>query len=358
MEKKVFIGIDFSKEKFEVTVLAETGMKRLGHETFENERSGCKAMMAWIRKLTKVSSKEWMFCGEHTGLYSVTLATFIMLKGLFFWLENPLQIKQSGGLRRGKSDSADSLMIAEYAYRNRDKAKAYRLPEKEILRLDLLMKYRSRLVTGKVRLKVSADECRKEYKRDTAMRLIYEDTMTHVNRFDKSIEKCEKEILDIIKSNESLKENYEIVTSLKGIGLVNAVAIIVATRNFTEFENSRRFACYAGLAPFSKESGTSIHTGRHVSHLADKSIKSLLTQAARAAVMHNPKMRSYYERKIKEGKHDKLVINNVKAKMVHCIFAMIKNRRKYDEDYDNPLKREVQNMMQAKNSSQKVWPET
>ncbi|MDR1682681.1 MAG: IS110 family transposase [Candidatus Symbiothrix sp.] len=37
--------------------------------------------------------------------------------------------------------------------------------------------------------------------------------------------------------------------------------MLVATQNFTRFENSRQFACYAGMAPFDSQSGTSIKVG-------------------------------------------------------------------------------------------------
>lgn len=43
-----------------------------------------------------------------------------------------------------------------------------------------------------------------------------------------------------------------------------------------EQSDARQFACYAGVAPFGHQSGNSIHGTPHVSHLANKQIKSLL----------------------------------------------------------------------------------
>jgi transposase len=337
--KKVFIGVDFSKKKFDISVLEGSDMSVLGHESFENERSGCLKMISWIRGLTRVPCKEWMFCGEHTGLYSMSLASFLSSKELFLWLENPLQIKQSSGIRRGKNDAADSLMIAQYACRYRDRARAYQLPHKDLLDLNELLSYRQRLISAKKQLLVSSVEIRSQYRRDANIRFMYEDSLSNVERINRSIKQCEEKMMIIIKANEELNENFEIVSSIKGIALINTVTILVVTRNFTSFDNSRQFACYSGLAPFGKESGTSIHTKPHVSHLADKNIKALLTQAARCAVRYNPQMRAYYERKIAEGKNSWLVINNVRNKLVHCIFSLVKYKQLYQEEYMYSTKR-------------------
>jgi transposase len=229
-------------------------------------------------------------------------------------------------------------MIAQYACRYRDRAKAYLLPQKDLLELNELLSYRQRLISGKKMLLVSSVEIRKQYKRDPYIRFMYEDSISNIEQLNRSIKKCEEKMIEIIKANEELKENYEIVSSIKGIALINTVTILIATRNFTSFDNSRQFACYAGLAPFGKDSGTSIHTKPHVSHLADKNMKALLTQAARCAVKYNPQMRTYYERKTSEGKNTWLVINNVRNKLVHCIFSLVKNKRLYQEEYINPTK--------------------
>jgi transposase len=77
-------------------------------------------------------------------LYSRGLSDFHVGKQLFIWLENPLQIKRSSGIKRTKSDRFDSLVIAQYACRFVDRATVYRLPEKEIDALHWLASYRGR----------------------------------------------------------------------------------------------------------------------------------------------------------------------------------------------------------------------
>ena len=78
---------------------------------------------------------------------------------------------------------------------------------------------------------------------------------------------------------------------------------------------------------------SSVHVKPHVSRFANKTLKSLLTQAARCAVIHDSRLRGYYLRMLEKGKADKLVINNVRNKLVHCMMAVVRTRMAYDPDY-------------------------
>jgi transposase len=334
MEKTLFIGIDFSKKTFDVSVIHQNNLQMKGYQQFENSSEGCIALLQWVKTLSKESFGSWLFCGEHTGLYSVCLSEFLVKKGFFIWLENPLQIKQSIGIKRGKNDRLDSYDIAVYACRFQDKARAWSLPGKALKSLELLLSFRSRLLSNKHTLFVSSSEIRRVIQRDPTARYIYEQSQKDIERINKEIKEVEKQMLELIGNDETLQENYELVSSIKGVALINTAAILVATQNFTRFVNSRQFACYAGLAPFGKQSGTSIHTKPRVSRLADKSIKVLLTQAAKCAIRNDLNVRLYYERKLSEGKDKWLITNNIKNKLVHRIFAVVRNKQCYDVDYD------------------------
>jgi transposase len=144
-------------------------------------------------------------------------------------------------------------------------------------------------------------------------------------------------MMELIKSSENLKEKYLPVTSVKGIAMINTVAIPAATQNFTCFANSRQLACYAGPAPFGSQSGTSINVAPHVSHPADKKIKVLLTRAALCAIRHNTNIGRYYRRKKTEGKNDRLTVNNIRNKLVHRIFAIIRTGNFYQVDFKKTL---------------------
>jgi len=199
----------------------------------------------------------------------------------------------------------------------------------------LLVSYRSRLVKNKVSIQVAANEMRRVIKRDTTARFVHESSMRNVERIKKQIHEIEKKTHETI-TNSSLKENYLLINSIKGVGMQTAVMMIIHTNNFTGFENARQIASYCGCAPFPNQSGT-IDKGNHISRLANKELKVLLSQCAVSAIQHNKEMTAYAQRKMAEGKSKRIIINNVRNKLVQRIFAVVTNKMPYREDYLNLL---------------------
>ena len=59
--------------------------------------------------------------------------------------------------------------------------------------------------------------------------------------------------------------------------------------------------------------------------------------AALSAIKHNIDLHRYYERKVAEGKNKMSVINAVRNKLVHRIFACVLQNRKYENSYATTL---------------------
>ena len=128
--KKVFIGIDFSKQKFDATVIKAEGITEISvrvHSSFTNAVKGYREFLRWVKEnASQTDISEWLFCGEDTGIYSVPLSKHLYGKGYDIWIEDAYRIKHSVGIQRAKSDKADSANTAEYAMRQQDKAKLYK----------------------------------------------------------------------------------------------------------------------------------------------------------------------------------------------------------------------------------------
>ncbi|KAA6341197.1 hypothetical protein EZS27_010976 [termite gut metagenome] len=145
----------------------------------------------------------------------------------------------------------------------------------------------------------------------------------------------EKEIID---QDETLSRQLKLLCSIDGVGERTAVKVIVETNDFRDFTDARKFCCHAGVAPFSYTSGSSIRSRNRVSHRADKSIKSLLHMGAlTAATRTKGELHEYYFKKVAEGKNKMSVLNAVRAKPVHRMFAVIRNNKFYEKDYQNVL---------------------
>ena len=342
--KNIIIGIDFSKETFDATVLdlsktsgvlpsSFNGM----HERFQNSKRGFQQLLAWIKKSTKQEpSKDWVFCGEQTGKYSHGLCDFLFDKGLDMWIEAPLRIKRCMGIARGKNDSLDSLRIAEYAYRYQDKMTTYQPVSKAIAQLKELFLARLKFVEQRKALFVRNNTSTEYSKGSDAEKTVAKLSRNLIKQYDESIRQLEEEMQAIIDSDEEILETFENISSIKGISLINASAFIIYTNNFKDFgANPRRIASYWGVAVFAQNSGTSVHHPARTSPLCSKMLKSLLSEAAVAARLYNPDIKRYYNRLIAKGKHKGVALNNVKNKLVHIITALAVNKTKYMEGYES-----------------------
>lgn len=333
--KKIAVGIDFAKEKFDMTAINVVERTSV-HGQFKNSPMGARDMLRAVRKFARgIDSEDWMFCGEDTGYYSQRVTRYLTEKGYFMWLQNAYSIKRSEGvIRRGKDDKADSRCIAEYARRFEDKAVRYKLPPKELEDLKMLLSQRDLLVSAKTKLHNSTSEIPERKVQGSAVSLIKSANKRVCRVIDDEIKKLEDKMDEIIDSVEAIKENYDILCSFTGVARINTLAFIVYTENFTKFDfNARKIATYWGVAPFHRESGTSVHTSPHVSGFCNKKLKALIGNAATVAIKYNSVINAYYNRLLERGKCPMIAKNNVKNKIIHILTAMVRNKQKFDKEY-------------------------
>ncbi len=323
----VFIGVDVSKSKFDVCVLESETHLVLLQTTYENTKKGIGQMQKQLLKEMKTEQDTWLFCMEHTGVYTMPLCCFLSDHRLDYALVSGLEIHRSLGLKRGKSDKADAKDIARYACLHASEIKLYELPEKILLKLRLLLTHRERLLKAKKMF--AATEEANEFMDKLICKEVMKDSRSLVNQFDKKIEQANRQIQELIESDEQLKSTYQLVSSVPGVGPQITCYLLIHTRCFTSFDNARQLACFAGIAPFEYSSGSSIRGKTKVSHLANKKLKSLLSMGALNAKRTDRELGLYYQRKVAEGKNGMLVMNAIRNKLIARIFATVKRGTPY-----------------------------
>ena len=142
----------------------------------------------------------------------------------------------------------------------------------------------------------------------------------------------DKKIKELINQDPVLKELFDIVDSVKGIGPVIATEVLITTNEFKDVTDPKKYAYYNGFAPFEQSSGKYKGKSR-VSNKANKKVKALFHNGAMSAIQHCKELKEYYQRKGNEGKNEMLVINNVCNKLIHRIFARVSRREKYNENH-------------------------
>lgn len=330
MKFEFFVGVDVSKDTLDYAVFSEG--KFLGSKQVENNASGLKAMWKHLNSTCSNDPSLFVFCLEHTGVYCNPIVNSLVAEKLAVWLENPLAIKAFFGMERGKSDSTDARRIAEYAWAKRDKVRVWEPPRSVVTRLKNLLTLRERLVKTRKSLTVAITSTDGFLDPDMA-KTNKAITAPIVDKLDTQIRVVEKKIRDLINKDPDLKKYSEIVESVNGIGPIVSANIIVATNEFKAINDPRKFACHSGLAPFRYQSGTSIQGRSKVSHKANKKLKTLFHLAARAAISREGELRAYYLRRIEEGKNKMSVLNAVGNKIIHRVFACVRQERLYEKNY-------------------------
>ena len=326
----LFIGIDVSKLTFDATIIPKGSLQTVHHKQFKNSKTGFKQMVKWIISIyPEYESCSWVFCMEQTGVYSYHLCCFFEDSNLDYCHESALKINRSLGIiKREKSDKADSRDIAKYLYQHIEELSFYKLPTQSLQKLKALVSFRRRLLKQKVALQASSKEIAAFSDKETS-RFIKTESNKLIKSYVQKIKKTEEEILKLMNEDQALSDAYRLTTSVTGIGPVIAAYIIARTNCFADFSNPRNFASYCGAAPFERSSGTSIKKVVRINKMADKELKSLLTNGAYAAIRYDGQIRQYFQRKLKEGKNEFSVINAIRNKLIHRVFATVNRGTPY-----------------------------
>lgn len=331
-EFKTFVGIDISKKTFDAAKLSLSAPNVFVHQSFSQSKAGYKSFIEWLQEQDVVINNEVLICMEHTGIYINGVVEYLAGIAATIWVEMPLRIKKSMGLQRGTDDRLAAISIAQYAFRFRDLATQWKPADSAIEQLRNLVAQRDRLVSSITQLSVPLNELKDSGNIVQAKQLSRLQSAA-IKGLEKSLHQLESTIDRYIEKDISTKKSIRQVSSVKGVGKQTAIAMYVYTRGFTMFENAKQLACYCGVVPFSKSSGTSVRYKPGVSPYANRKLKKLLHLCALAALRFDAEIREYYLRKVSEGKNKMSVINAIRNKLVHRIFAVVRENRLYVDNY-------------------------
>lgn len=329
---KNFVGIDISKTWFDAALIKEDNISAVIHQQFAQTPDGCKKMQQWLHEQDVSLDGQTLFCMEYTGIYNTALVGYLTAGHAHLWVEMPLRIKGAGGLERGSDDKSAAFKIALYALRYHDQAKLWKPADSSIEKIKHLITQRDRIVTSIKHLSVPLEELRQSgcIKEAKMMEKLQRPVLKAMHKAKQAIEIL---ITKTVKIDEELCSKVQRMQSVTGIGPVTATALLVYTKGFTAFDNAKQLACYCGVVPFNKTSGSSVRYKPSVSPFANMKLKKLLHLCAMSAIQNDTEIKAYFERKVAEGKNKMSVINAVRNKLVHRIFAVVRDSRMFEKNY-------------------------
>jgi len=323
MKNNQIIGIDVSKSVLDIFIHSVDF-----HFTVDNSPIGFAQLLEVCCNQLSCKTESLYLCFENTGRYSRPLAVFCEQNTIPFSMVNALDVKQSKGLIRGKSDKKDARTLALYALRKWNEIEPTVLHAPIVGKLRQLLQLRDKLIKHRTAYKNSIKDLHDcfiagetDFIRQTNKRLIAQ--------LVSEIKNVEREIESIFESMPQWQTNYKLIQSVKGIGPVLAKYLMIYTENFSRFSNPKKFACYAGIAPFEYSSGTSVKGRTRLHPCANKHLKSLLNIAAMSAIQLNGEYKRYYQRRNSEGKNKMSTLNIIRNKLVFRVFAVVKRQTPY-----------------------------
>ena len=327
MEIIRFIGIDVGKRELHAAYKRATkaGKLKVKRRQFANTTEGVLKLAAWAEKA--LNEKEVaQFILEATGSYHELAATTLHDEGYLVSVMNPARTKafgESTGVRT-KTDSKDALVLVEYG-----EALAppiWEPPPKEYrILMDYLRAIESRK-NEKVRIQNRIESLKVRV--DFPGEILAEEERI-LKELEESIKRLEKAIEDHINKHPGLKDDVELVETIKGLGLKTSLLFVALMSGGDRFSSAREAASYVGLSVTERQSGTSVRGRSRLSKRGDSYIRKALYWPAVTAVRFNADVRALYERLLAKGKPKMVAIGAAMRKLVHIAFGVLKNRTPY-----------------------------
>ena len=327
MQFNYVLGIDIAKSKIDLALSENKANAAMKINQFGNHLKGYKKMLAWLKEQA-IALDQLLVCMENTGIYHRALVEFLEEKKIFAWVENPIAIKWSLGLLRGKTDKMDAQRICLYAFRNQDKAKVYSAKDQTLQKVSELLSARERLIKARRMLLVPIQEL-KEAGLKEQEQMVKKACKQSLSALEKEIKAIDKDLEGLVQKDIALQASYSYIRSVDYVGVITALRLLVYTHDFERFDSAKKLASYAGVAPFAYSSGSSIRGRTKVHPMANKLLKTSLHMCAVSAISRVGEMRTYFEKKVKEGKNKMGIINAIRNKILQRIYACVKQERMY-----------------------------
>ena len=149
--------------------------------------------------------------------------------------------------------------------------------------------------------------------------------VARLNSEKKQLKEIDEKILELTKNDENVKR----IDDMKGIGPMNAAAIVSEIGDIKQFESALNLQSYGGKAPMMSGSGGKKQaTG--ISKISNSYLSNTVYESARSLVQHkNEEFLKIYEREIGKGKKRKQAYIVVARRLLYHVYSMMKNEKPY-----------------------------
>jgi transposase len=324
----LFVGVDVAATTATVAIALTPEDIQAAWE-IQQDKSGWRQLQTRLLA-TGVPAAHILVVMEATGTYWMQLALHLHQAGFAVSVINPLQAKRFAQalLKRRKTDALDAQLLAQLAATLKPAPWSpppavydevlQRLQERDTL-LETIQQNRNRLHAL--------------LQRPQVIKPVQQRIERHIAFMEKQIASIDAEIRSAISQDADWAAAAKLLLSIVGIGFVTAAWILTATVNFAYSQSPEQVVAYAGLAPQSFDSGSSIHRPATLGHAGHPRLRTALYMATLSAAQYNPIIKDFYTRLRQAGKPAKVARCAAARKLLCLAFAVVTKRQPFDPHF-------------------------
>jgi transposase len=149
-----------------------------------------------------------------------------------------------------------------------------------------------------------------------------------LDNLNKTIEALNIEISEMVKLFE---EDFKIILSMPGMGVVSASTILAEIGDYRDFKTPEKMAKYFGIVPWVYQSAGKLKTG-HITKTGSKHLRRMIVEVAHAVARskRDSPLKRFYLR-IRNRKGAKVAIVALARKMLCILHHLLLNREEYQD---------------------------
>jgi len=321
------IGLDISKSLISVYI----PINNLSIE-INNSIKDLKSLVAKLKKLYKSEFDKLVFIYEPTGSYSDLLKKFCFDREIKCFIINPKQssnFAKSMG-ERNKTDKVDAKLLSKaivLASNSDIKVPDY---NKMVEDMKTLMSYYKFVVKSRI----SSNNHLESIVAKDGLSYAIESLRDEIKAYREKEKDILSQIMDIINKDDTLKQDYENIQSITGIGEKSAIVLLHLFLKYPN-ANQREITSLVGLDPIEKSSGTSVRGKVRISKAGSKIYRGSMFMSVMTAIRYSSHFKAFFERLQAKGKHTTLIQIAVMRKMILIAHSLYKNNQKFDNERYN-----------------------
>ena len=303
MGADVVMGVDISGKHLDVHILPQGRAGR-----YVNDPGGIGELIDLAKEL-----EVGLIVMEATGGLERALTVECGLQGMAVAVMNPRQIRdfaRSTG-KLAKTDALDAQVIARFGAAVRPEVRP--LPDAEAARLKALVTRRQQIVE----MRTAESNRMKRAPRAVGRRI-----ERHIQYLTREMEDLDREMEEFIKGNAAWTGKAKLLKDVPGIGSVSCMTLLASLPELGSL-NRREIAALVGVAPLNRDSG--VHRGKRSVWGGRSKVRRILYMAGMSARVHNPLIRTFYERLVGNGKPAKVAMVACTRKLLTIINAMLRD---------------------------------